>query len=106
MINVKSGTSMPNGLVSTFATIVHKEGPLSLWRGNMPHIYHSQIQMFCRVIFFDKFKNYLMPYEAHKYSGFDWFWRVGLASMSCQMLNLVVAYPLETIHTRMCADMT
>jgi len=106
MINVKSGTSVPGGVASTFATIVHKEGPLSLWRGNMPHIYHSQMQMFLRVIFFDKFKNYWMPYEAHKYSGFDWFWRVSLSSVSCQILNLIIAYPLETIHTRMCADMT
>ena len=47
-----------------------------------------------------------MPYDAHKYQGFDYFWRVMVSSVLCQSVSLVLVYPLDLIHTRTCADMT
>ena len=72
----------------------------------MPNIYFGIVQMMMRVVFFDKIKNYLMPYNPKKYSGFDYAMRVGTASFLCTMFNLTFSYPLDLIHTRTCADMS
>lgn len=61
--------------------------------------------MFCRVLFFDKIKNWLMPYDTSKYSGFDYFWRVAVSSVTCGAVTLGLSYPLDLIHTRMATDM-
>jgi hypothetical protein len=42
----------------------------SLWRGNAALIYKNTSQLALKLIFFDKFKNYFMPYDCSKYSGF------------------------------------
>lgn len=62
--------------------------------------------MFTRVVFFDKTKNWLMPYDSSKYSGFDYFWRVACSSVICMSLTLSFSYPFELIHTRTCSDMS
>ena len=72
----------------------------------MPKIYQNSMQMFTRVLFFDKIKNWMMPYDHTKYFGFDYFWRVASSSTLCVTLTLLLSYPLELIHTRTCADMS
>ena len=71
----------------------------------MPKLYHSTMQMMVRVLFYDKIKNYMMPFDTHKYSGFDYFWRAATSAVICGGLSLVFTYPFDLIHTRTATDM-
>lgn len=72
----------------------------------MANIYFNSSQTMTRVLFFDKVKHWLMPYDPSKYEGFDYFWRVVSSSLVCGAIALFFTYPLDLIHTRMCADMS
>lgn len=64
------------------------------------------MQMFTRVLVFDKIKNWMMPYDNSKYQGFDYFWRAACSSVMCSGFMLFLSYPLDLIHTRTCTDMS
>lgn len=104
MINIKTGKLPTNSLALT-SQIIREQGASALWRGNMPKFYHSSMQMFMRVLTFDKFKHMFMPYDSSKYIGFDYFWRVAIASVLCNCVTLMFTYPFDMIHTRTCTDM-
>jgi hypothetical protein len=55
---------------------------------------------------YDKIKNRLMPYEAHKYNGINYFWRAALSGSLCMGLTTLLAYPFDLIHTRISTDLT
>jgi len=57
-------------------------------------------------MFYDRFKNFFMPLQPRKYSGFDYFWRAAASSVACMAVTTLFTYPLDLIHTRMSADMT
>ena len=61
--------------------------------------------MMIRVLFYDKIKNYMMPFDTHKYSGLDYFWRVATSAVICGGLTMVFTYPFDLIHTRTATDM-
>lgn len=64
------------------------------------------LQLGLRIFFYDKIKGSFMPYENHKYRGFDYFWRAASSFAFCTALTTLVVYPFDTIHTRLVADMT
>ena len=66
MISMKNGV-VPIGGLSTASMIISQQGIGALWRGNMPKVYQNSMQMFTRVLFFDKVKNWMMPYDPSKY---------------------------------------
>lgn len=72
----------------------------------MSHIYLNSMQTFTRVLFYDKVKHWMMPYDPSKYQGFDYFWRVVTSSLVCGAIALAFTYPLDLIHTRICSDMS
>ena len=72
----------------------------------MPRIYQNMLQTFLRITFFDKFKNYFMPYDVSKYEGMDYMWRVLCSSALCAGMTFGLTYPLDVIHTRTCGDMS
>lgn len=47
-----------------------------------------------------------MPYDPSKYSSFSYFWRAACSAVCCMGLATVFTYPLDTIHTRVSADMS
>jgi hypothetical protein len=47
-----------------------------------------------------------MPYDTHKYKGFDYFWRAAGAFSVCTALTTAIIYPFDTVHTRITSDMT
>jgi len=61
--------------------------------------------MFVRVLMYDKVKNWFMPYDHSKYTGFDYFWRASASSVICGGFTLLFSYPLDLIHTRTATDM-
>lgn len=99
-------TPIPSMNLSLASKIASEQGLSAFWRGNMPKIYLNTSQMILRVLLFDRIKQSTMPYDEHKYQGFDWFWRVAVSASICQALTLFVTYPLDLIHTRTSADMT
>lgn len=82
MLDLKN-QQVPRSSLSLTSLIMKDQGSAALWRGNMPKIYFNGAQTFLRVTFFDRVKNYWMPYDVSKYSGFDYFWRVGLSATIC-----------------------
>ena len=62
--------------------------------------------MFTRILFYDKFKNWLMPYDTSKYTGVDYFLRASISSVLCNSVMLFITYPLDLIHTRTSTDMS
>mmetsp|Transcript_105880 Transcript_105880/g.146439 ORF Transcript_105880/g.146439 Transcript_105880/m.146439 type:complete len:142 (+) Transcript_105880:390-815(+) len=77
-----------------------------MWRGNMPSIYKSFMQMTTKISMYDSIKNYWMPFDHHKYSGMDYYWRSAASASMCMALSTFFVYPLDFIHTRITADMT
>lgn len=47
-----------------------------------------------------------MPYDTHKYRGFDYYWRAAGAFSLCTGLTTLVVYPFDTVHTRITTDLT
>jgi hypothetical protein len=55
---------------------------------------------------YDKVKQSFMPYDTHKYRGFDYYWRAAGAFSVCTAFTTLLVYPFDTIHTRIAADLT
>jgi len=54
--------------VKNIGNIIKVQGIDGLWRGNNALIYKNVSQMTLKVLFYDKFKQYFMPYDSSKYS--------------------------------------
>jgi hypothetical protein len=89
-----------------YSRISSEQGISQFWRGNNANLYKTFIQLGLKIFFYDKIKNYFMPYETHKYRGFDYFWRAASSFSFCTALTTLLVYPFDTIHTRISADMT
>ena len=48
----------------------------------------------------------IMPYNASKYSGIDYFFRSQAAALCCMGVTTLFAYPFDLLHTRLAADCT
>ena len=72
----------------------------------MPHIYKQWVQVFAKVTFYDRFKQYIMPYSPSKYSGFDYFIRTQMAAACWMGVTTLMTYPFDLMHTRIAADCT
>lgn len=70
------------------------------------NLYRTWMQLFLRVFLYDKIKASFMPYDNHKYKGFDYFWRAASAFSILTGITAVVTYPLDLVHTRITADIT
>lgn len=62
--------------------------------------------MFLRIFLYDKVKLSFMPYETHKYKGFDYYFRAVGAFSICTFFTTLLVYPFDLVHTRISADMT
>ena len=47
-----------------------------------------------------------MPYDVHKYHGFDYFWRAALSFSIITSVTTALTYPFDLVHTRITTDMT
>jgi hypothetical protein len=92
--------------VTNMRKIIADSGVSALWRGNSPLIMKSILQLSIKIIFYDKFKQYFMPYDSHKYSGMQYFFRAACSSICCMSLSFFFSYPFDIIHTRASADMS
>jgi hypothetical protein len=72
----------------------------------MANIYKVTSLMSLKVFFYDKFKNFWMPYSPARYTGVDYIWRSALAGSLCTVLTTLLTYPLDLIHTRLVTDMS
>jgi fluoride ion exporter CrcB/FEX len=72
----------------------------------MANVYKSWLQLSLKVLTYDKIKHYYMPYDSHKYRGFDFFWRLSFIAGTIGALTTLVTYPFDLIHTRMTADLS
>jgi len=106
MQNLKPNERPSGSTMELFNKISKEQGTSQFWRGNNANIYKTLIQLSLRVFFYDKVKLYFMPYDNHKYSGFDFFWRSALAFSICTAMTTLVVYPFDTIHTRIACDLT
>jgi len=106
MQNLKANERPSGSTMELFNKISKEQGTSQFWRGNNANIYKTLIQLSLRVFFYDKVKLYFMPYDNHKYSGFDFFWRSALAFSICTAMTTLVVYPFDTIHTRIACDLT
>lgn len=97
---------VPKSSFGIAAIITKEQGLKAFWRGNMPHIYFGAMSMLLRVSFYDKIKNYWMPFHPSKYSGFDYIWRISTASFICTLISCVFTYPFDLVRTRICCDMS
>ena len=59
-----------------------------------------------KIALYDRFKNFFMPYDTHKYGGIDFMLRVVCASCLSTVFTFAIIYPFELIHTRLAVDMT
>ena len=59
-----------------------------------------------KLVFYDKFKHYFMPYDSKKYSMFQFYFRAACASLCSMSLTFFLTYPFEVVHTRGAADMS
>lgn len=62
--------------------------------------------MYVRVLFFDRIKQYFMPYNQSKYQGFNFFARLSAAAFVSMTFQTILTYPLDLIQTRIMADMS
>ena len=62
--------------------------------------------MSLKLIMYDKFKNYFMPYDSSKYSNLQYYIRTTLAAICSTSFTFCLTYPLDTIHTRTAADLS
>lgn len=62
--------------------------------------------MFLRIFFYDKIKASFMPYDTHKYKGFDYFWRAAGSFAFITAMTTLITYPFDLVHTRIAADIT
>lgn len=81
-------------------------GLQSQWRGNTALIYKNLSQLSLKLIFYDKFKHYFMPYDPNKYSSLQYFFRTVCASLCSMTFAFCFTYPFDVIHTRSSADLS
>ena len=62
--------------------------------------------MLLRIFLYDKVKLSFMPYDTHKYKGFDYYFRAAGAFSICTLFTTLFVYPFDLVHTRISADMT
>ena len=72
----------------------------------MPMVYKQYLSMFVKILFYDKIKHAIMPYDVKKYSGLDFFFRSTFASALSMTLMTFFTYPFDLFHTRTSVDMT
>jgi hypothetical protein len=72
----------------------------------MANVYRSWSQIALKVFMYDKIKNFFMPYDYRKYSGFDLLWRQGMAGALSAGFTLLFSYPFDLAHTRITTDMS
>ena len=72
----------------------------------MPMVYKSYMSNFVKILFYDKIKHSVMPYDVKKYSGLDFYLRASFASVSSFMTMALLTYPFDLYHTRFTIDMT
>jgi len=86
--------------------ITSDQGFGQLWRGNNANLYKTWMQMLLRIFLYDKVKLSFMPYDTHKYKGFDYYFRAAGAFSICTLFTTLLVYPFDLVHTRISADMT
>lgn len=86
--------------------IMETQGNQALWRGTMAHVYKQWLQVIIKVTFYDRFKQFFMPYSPSKYSGLDFFFRTQIAALCCMSVSTFFTYPMDLVHTRLAADST
>jgi hypothetical protein len=86
--------------------ITSDQGFGQLWRGNNSNLYKTWMQMLLRIFLYDKVKLSFMPYDTHKYKGFDYYFRAAGAFSICTLFTTLFVYPFDLVHTRISADMT
>ena len=59
-----------------------------------------------KILFYDKIKHTVMPYDIKKYSGLDYFIRAASASLLSMTAMTLFTYPFDLFHTRTAVDMT
>ena len=72
----------------------------------MPLIYKQWLSMSVKILFYDKIKHAVMPYDAKKYSGLDFTIRTISSSTLSMLLMTLITYPFDVFHTRTAVDMT
>lgn len=48
----------------------------------------------------------MMPFDRHKYSGLDYYWRMSMIAFFTMGPTTLLTYPFDLFHTRMAADLT
>ena len=72
----------------------------------MPMVYKQYASMFIKILFYDKIKHAVMPYDMKKYSGLDFFLRASFSSALSMTVMTLFTYPFDLFHTRTTVDMT
>lgn len=62
--------------------------------------------MSLKLIMYDKFKHYFLPYDSSKYSNLQYYIRTTCASLCSMTFTFCLSYPFDTIHTRATADLS
>lgn len=106
MHNLKSQERPTGSGLQLFSKIASEQGVSQLWRGNNVNIYKTLVQISLRIFLYDKVKLSFMPYDTHKYKGFDYFWRAAGAFAVCTAFTTALVYPFDTAHTRIASDLT
>ena len=60
----------------------------------MPFIYTSWAQIFTKLVFYDKIKQFFMPFDYSKYSGFEYYGKSCFSAIICMTLSFGFVYPL------------
>jgi solute carrier family 25 (adenine nucleotide translocator) protein 4/5/6/31 len=100
------GAKISTSSLANLRVIIAEQGLSQLWRGNTALIYKNTTQLTLKLIFFDKFKHYFMPFERQKYTNFQYFFRAACSSVCCMSLSFFLTYPFDLIHTRATAEMS
>ena len=72
----------------------------------MVNVYKTWMQLFLKIFLYDKIKGSFMPYDTHKYKGFDYWWRAAGAYSILTGVTALLVYPFDLAHTRISADIT
>lgn len=92
------------GIMDCLRRVVHDEGFLKLWRGNLANIMRYFPTQALNFAFNDTFRKWLCPYNAKKDP-----WKFFLGSLTsggvAGGVSLLIVYPLDFARTRLGADM-
>ena len=62
--------------------------------------------MYVKILFYDRIKHAVMPYDVKKYKGLDLVIRTTSSSLLSMLIMTLVTYPFDLFHTRTSVDMT